>query len=285
MDAHNSPSLADYINHHLKNLGYVDGQLTTQKGLLDFSVINVDTVFWSILCGVIACLVMAIVAKSATSGAPGRVQAAVEMLVEMVDGQTKAQIHGDRRFIAPLSLLIFVWIALMNCLDFLPVDLFGQIFEWTGLNGTFKYHRVVPTSDLNVPLGMAITIIVMSIYYALKMKGVGGFFKELFVHPFGAMMFPFNLFLNLIEYCSRLISLSMRLWGNMYAGELIFLMIAILGSKILTGFVGGTAFFLCHVVSGSIWAIFHILIVFLQAFIFMMLTIVYLGLAHQTGHD
>lgn len=284
MDAHNAPSLADYINHHLKNLGFVDGHLTTQKGMLDFSMINVDTVFWSILCGIVACLVMAIVAKSATSGVPGRVQAAVEMLVEMVDGQAKSQIHGDRRFIAPLALLIFVWISLMNCLDFLPVDLFGQIFEWTGLNRIFKYHRVVPTSDLNVPVGMALTIIVMSIYYALKMKGIGGFFKELFTHPFGAVMFPANILLNIIEYLSRLISLSMRLWGNMYAGELIFLMIAILGSKIMTGIFGGTAFFIGHVIAGAVWAIFHILVVFLQAFIFMMLTLVYLGLAHETEH-
>ena len=274
MDTQHAPTLAEYITHHLKNLG-----TSHQEKIIDFSIINMDTVFWSIFCGVVACLVMFIVAKKATSGVPGRVQSAVEMLVEMVDNQAKAQIHGDRRFIAPLALTIFIWIALMNCLDFIPVDLFSQIFAWTGLDVHFPYHRLVPTSDLNAPVGIALCVIVMSIYYGLKIKGVKGFFHELFCAPFGPLMFPANILLNIIEYLARFISLSMRLW--MYAGELIFLMIAILGSYAALS-LGGSLFFIGHVIAGSVWAIFHILVVFLQAFIFMMLTLVYLGLAHES---
>ena len=276
MDTQHAPTLAEYITHHLKNLG-----TSHQEKIIDFSIINVDTVFWSIFCGVVACLVMFIVAKKATSGVPGRVQSAVEMLVEMVDNQAKAQIHGDRRFIAPLALTIFIWIALMNCLDFIPVDLFSQIFAWTGLDVHVPYHRLVPTSDLNAPVGIALCVIVMSIYYGLKIKGIKGFFHELFCAPFGPLMFPANILLNIIEYLARFISLSMRLWGNMYAGELIFLMIAILGSYAALS-LGGSLFFIGHVIAGSVWAIFHILVVFLQAFIFMMLTLVYLGLAHES---
>lgn len=276
MDTQHAPSLAEYITHHLKNLG-----TSHQEKIIDFSIINMDTVFWSIFCGVVACLVMFIIARKATSGVPGRVQSAVEMLVEMVDNQAKAQIHGDRRFIAPLALTIFIWIALMNCLDFIPVDLFSQIFAWTGLDVHFPYHRLVPTSDLNAPVGIALCVIVMSIYYGLKIKGIKGFFHELFCTPFGPLMFPANILLNIIEYLARFISLSMRLWGNMYAGELIFLMIAILGSYAALS-LGGSLFFIGHVIAGSVWAIFHILVVFLQAFIFMMLTLVYLGLAHES---
>ena len=276
MDTQHAPTLAEYITHHLKNLG-----TSHQEKIIDFSIINVDTVFWSIFCGVVACHVMFIVAKKATSGVPGRVQSAEEMLVEMVDNQAKAQIHGDRRFIAPLALTIFIWIALMNCLDFIPVDLFSQIFAWTGLDVHLPYHRLVPTSDLNAPVGIALCVIVMSIYYGLKIKGIKGFFHELFCAPFGPLMFPANILLNIIEYLARFISLSMRLWGNMYAGELIFLMIAILGSYAALS-LGGSLFFIGHVIAGSVWAIFHILVVFLQAFIFMMLTLVYLGLAHES---
>ena len=143
------------------------------------------------------------------------------------------------------------------------------------------YHRLVPTSDLNAPVGIALCVIVMSIYYGLKIKGIKGFFHELFCAPFGPLMFPANILLNIIEYLARFISLSMRLWGNMYAGELIFLMIAILGSYAALS-LGGSLFFIGHVIAGSVWAIFHILVVFLQAFIFMMLTLVYLGLAHES---
>ncbi len=270
--AHHAPTASEYITHHLGHLSNKH-----QSFVVDFSVINLDTIFWSVLMGVIGCLLLWKAARRATPGVPGRFQAAVEILVEMVENQSKSIVHGDRSFIAPLALTVFVWVALMNSLDFLPVDMFSQAFNYLGLTHVFPYHRVVPTADLNGSLGIAIGVFILMIYYNLKIKGIGGWIHELFAAPFGIWMAPFNLLLNIIEYAAKTVSLGMRLFGNMYAGELLFLLIALLGSMATTfGIVG-------HVIAGSIWAIFHILIVFLQAFIFMMLTLVYLGQAHE-GH-
>ena len=269
--AHN-PTPSEYITHHL-------GHFSTkhQDFVVDFSIINMDTLFWSITMGVIACVFMYIAARKATAGVPGRFQAAVEFLVEMVDNQAKSIVHGDRSFIAPLALTVFVWISLMNSLDFLPVDLFSKLFEVFGIEHLFPHHRVVPTADLNGAIGMSLGVFALMIYYGIKIKGLGGWIHELFSAPFGIYLAPFNLLLNIIEYAAKTVSLGMRLFGNMFAGELLFLLIAMLGaSATAMGFVG-------HVIAGSIWAIFHILIVFLQAFIFMMLTLVYLGQAHE-GH-
>jgi F-type H+-transporting ATPase subunit a len=269
--AGHAPTASEYIVHHL-------GHLSTkhQDKIVDFSIWNVDTIFWSVLVGIIGCLLMWKAARNATSGVPGRFQALVEIVVEMVEDQSKAIVHGDRRFIAPLALTVFIWVALMNSLDFLPVDLFSQAFNYLGLTHTIPYHRVVPTADLNAPLGMSLGVLAVVLYYSVKVKGLGGWIHELFAAPFGIWMAPFNLLLNLIEYIARTVSLGMRLWGNMYAGELLFLLIALLGSMATTfGFIG-------HVIAGSAWAIFHILIVLLQAFIFMMLTIVYIGQAHES---
>lgn len=270
--AHHAPTASEYITHHLGHLSNKH-----QSFVVDFSVINLDTIFWSILMGVVGCLLLWKAARRATSGVPGRFQAAVEILVEMVENQSKSIVHGDRSFIAPLALTVFVWVALMNSLDFLPVDMFSQAFAYLGLTDVFPYHRVVPTADLNGSLGIAIGVFILMIYYNLKIKGIGGWIHELFAAPFGIWMAPFNLLLNIIEYAAKTVSLGMRLFGNMYAGELLFLLIALLGSMATAfGIVG-------HVIAGSIWAIFHILIVFLQAFIFMMLTLVYIGQAHE-GH-
>jgi F-type H+-transporting ATPase subunit a len=195
----------------------------------------------------------------------------------MVDNQAKSIVHGDRSFIAPLALTVFVWVALMNSLDFLPVDMFSAFFHWAGLEGVFPHHRVVPTADLNGTMGIALGVLALMLFYSVKIKGLGGFIHELFAAPFGIWMAPFNLLLNIIEFAAKTVSLAMRLFGNMYAGELLFLLIALLGSTATAfGFVG-------HVIAGSLWAIFHILIVVLQAFIFMMLTLVYIGQAHE-GH-
>jgi len=195
----------------------------------------------------------------------------------MVDDQSKAIVHGNRRFIAPLALTVFVWVVLMNAMDFLPVDLFSTTFRWLGLESHLPYFRVVPTADLNGTLGMSLGVLGLMIYYSLKIKGMGGWLHELFTAPFGPWLAPFNLLLNLIEYAAKTVSLGMRLFGNMYAGELLFLLIALLGS------MATAAGFLGHVVAGTAWAIFHILIVVLQAFIFMMLTLVYIGQSHE-GH-
>ena len=270
--AQHAPTASEYIKHHLGHLSNKH-----QDFVADFSVINMDTVFWSVAMGVVGSLIMWMAARRATSGVPGRFQAAVEMLVEMVEDQSKSIVHGDRSFIAPAALTVFVWVALMNSLDFLPVDLFSALFGLLGVEHLFPYHRVVPTADLNGTIGISLGVLALMIYYGIKIKGFGGWIHELLAAPFGIWMAPFNLLLNIIEYAAKMVSLGMRLFGNMYAGELLFLLIALLGSMATTfGFIG-------HVIAGSIWAIFHSLIVFLQAFIFMMLTLVYLGQAHE-GH-
>ncbi|THC41373.1 F0F1 ATP synthase subunit A [Massilia sp. Mn16-1_5] len=268
--ATHAPTASEYIRHHLGHLSNVH-----QHGPVDFNVIHYDTLFWSITMGVIGCLIMWMAARKATAGVPGRFQAAVEMLVEMVENQSKTIVHGDRSFIAPAALTVFVWVALMNSLDFLPVDLFAATFRALGLGE--PHHRVVPTADLNGTIGISLGVLILMLYYGIKIKGLGGWLHELFAAPFGIYMAPFNLLLNIIEYAAKMVSLGMRLFGNMFAGELLFLLIALLGSTATVfGFAG-------QVIAGSIWAIFHILIVFLQAFIFMMLTLVYLGQAHE-GH-
>ena len=268
--ANHAPTASEYIRHHLGHLSNHH-----QEGPVDFSVIHYDTMFWSIAMGVLALMIMWMAARKASSGVPGRFQAAVEILVEMVDNQSKTIVHGDRSFIAPLALTVFVWVALMNSLDFLPVDLFSAAFRALGFGD--PHHRVVPTADLNGTIGISLGVLILMIYYGIKIKGIGGWLHELFAAPFGIWMAPFNLLLNIIEYAAKMVSLGMRLFGNMFAGELLFLLIALLGSTATVfGFAG-------QVIAGSIWAIFHILIVFLQAFIFMMLTLVYLGQAHE-GH-
>ena len=269
---HATPTASEYIVHHL-------GHLSTdhQEKIVDFSIINMDTLFWSVAMGILGCLVMYMAARRATAGVPGRMQAFVEMVVEMVDDQAKSIVHGDRSFIAPLALTVFVWVFLMNSLDFLPVDMFSSLFAALGIEHIFPHHRVVPTADLNGTMGIALGVLALMLYYNVKIKGAGGFIHELFAAPFGIWLAPFNLLLNIIEFAAKTVSLAMRLFGNMYAGELLFLLIALLGSTATAfGFVG-------HVIAGSMWAIFHILIVLLQAFIFMMLTLVYIGQAHE-GH-
>ena len=276
MASNTAPTASEYIIHHL-------GHLTTtgkpQEQIIDFSVINLDTLFWSLAMGLLVVFVLASVARRATSGVPGRLQAAVEFVVEMVEEQSKSIVHGNREFIAPLALTVFLWVIMMNALDFLPVDLPHTIFALLGLDSVIHYHRIGPTADLNGTMGMALGVLALMLYYNVKIKGIGGFIHELFCAPFGshpALWLP-NLGLNIIEFVAKTVSLGMRLFGNMYAGELVFLLIALLGGTATAfGFIG-------HVLAGSVWAIFHILIVLLQGFIFMMLTLVYIGQAHE-GH-
>lgn len=267
-------TVSDYINHHLGHL--TNKGHAAQESLIDMSYINIDTVIWSVAMASVAFLVMFIAARRATTGVPSRFQCAVEMLFEMVEGNAKSIVHGDVRFIAPMALSVFVWVVLMNSLDFLPVDLFSQwIFPALGLDHEMP-HRVVPTADLNGTLGISIGVLFFMMYYSFKIKGPLGFIKELFSAPFGPMMFPFNFALNIVEFAAKTFSLGMRLFGNMFAGELLFLLIAaLLGAS--GGLVGGVG----HLILGSAWSIFHILIVPLQAFIFMMLTLVYMGQAHE----
>lgn len=266
-----APTPSEYIGHHLGHLANSHDQ---QTALVDMSYINYDTIIWSVFCGLVAIIVMYMASRKATSGVPGRFQCAIEMIVEMVNDQAKSIVHGNVSFIAPMALTVFMWVSLMNAMDFLPVDLFSVwLFPLLGLDPEM-HHRVVPTADLNGTLGISVGVFILMMYYSVKIKGAGGFIKELCTAPFGPWMLPFNIMLNVVEYAAKTFSLGMRLFGNMFAGELLFLLIALLGAYSHFGGVG-------QIIAGSIWAIFHILIVFLQAFIFMMLTLVYMGQSHE----
>ena len=260
-----------YIGHHLsfnaKPVG--DGA---------FWALNVDTLVTSLLLGIIGIGFMWWVVRGATAGVPNKRQAFIELAVGFVDEQVKGIFHGDRRFIAPLALTVFVWVLLMNSMDFLPVD-------WVAL-GTHHISehgfRIVPTADVNTTFALALTVWGLMIFYSIKVKGLGGWLHELFCAPFGIkpawlapLLMCFNLLFNLVEYISKPLSHSLRLFGNMYAGEIIFLLLWMMAATSLAG----TAF---AAVLGLGWAIFHILIVVLQAYIFMMLTIVYVAMAHDS---
>jgi len=272
---------SEYVAHHLHNLANKQ-----QHGLFDLSVIHYDTLFFSLLIALVLLVGLRLVAQRVTEGVPGRMQAFIEMLVELVDDQAKALVTGDRRYAAPLALTVFCWVTLMNAIDLLPVDALPRLAQGIGLS----HLRPLPTADLNAPLGMAIAVLVLSLYYGLRMKGLFGYVKELVVAPFGrvhlnwnpltwiggALLAAANLGLNVIEYFSKTFSMGMRLYGNMYAGELLFFLIALLGgSATAVGVV-------LQIFTGSVWAIFHVLIVLLQAFIFMMLTLVYIGQAQES---
>lgn len=273
-----APDASEYIAHHLQNFASAH-----QTSIVDFHVINWDTLFWSVAMGVVTCLVLWLAARRASSGVPTRFQGAVEMLVEMVEDQSKSIVNGNRAFIAPLALTVFVWVALMNSLDLLPVDLPGRIIQWVGLGSIITHHRIVPTADLNGTLGISFGVLLLMLYYSFKIKGPGGFAHELFSAPFGNhfLLWIPNFALNIIEFLAKTISLGMRLFGNMYAGELLFLLIALLGGIWTFGADTTVLGFIGNVIAGTAWAIFHILIVLLQAFIMMMLTLVYIGQAHE----
>jgi F-type H+-transporting ATPase subunit a len=273
--------LSEYINHHLQNLA--NGH---QHGLLDFSVVHWDTLLFSLITAAIVIFVLRMAAHRATPGVPGKFQAAVEMLIEMVNDQAKALVHGKLDYIAPLALTVFCWVALMNAIDLLPVDLLPAVAH--GVFGV-EHLRPLPTADLNATLGMSVAVLFLVLFYSVKIKGFGGWLHELVCAPFGMnkitlnpltwigalLLAVANLGLNLIEYVSKTLSHGMRLYGNMYAGELIFFLIAGLGGSATLLGIG------LHIFTGTVWALFHILIVLLQAFIFMMLTLVYIGQAHE----
>jgi len=280
----NAPTAGEYIIHHLTHLG-----TGKPKGLVDFSVVNYDSVFFSTLLGVLGCFLLWMAARKATSGVPGRFQGAVEWLVEMVESQAKGIVHNahSRKLVAPLALTVFVWIFLLNAMDLLPVDLLPLVWEgiyWLlGKDTSHAYLRVVPTADLSVTMGLAVGVLITCLFYNIKIKGLGGWIHELFAAPFGNhwALYPFNFAMQMVEFVAKTVSHGMRLFGNMYAGELIFLLIALLGGAFTLSF-GGFALAGLHIVAGTFWAIFHILIIILQAFVFMMLTLVYIGQAHDS---
>ena len=275
--AAHAPTAGEYIIHHLQHL-----QNKKQTEVVDFSVVNIDSAFFTILIGVLGCWLLWLAARKATSGVPGRFQAAVEILVEMVDSQAKGIVHNaeSRKLVAPLALTVFVWIFLLNAMDLLPVDL----LPWFGEHVLgLPYLRVVPTADLSVTMGLSLGVLIVCLIYNVKIKGAGGWSHELIAAPFGDKWFlwPVNLLMQLIEFIAKTVSHGMRLFGNMYAGELIFMLIALMGGAFALS-ATGILLTLGHIVAGSVWAIFHILIITLQAFVFMMLTLVYIGQAHDS---
>ena len=257
----------DYIQHHLTFL-------TKPVGDGGFWSINVDTVITSALVGVLAMGGIWLVVRGATSGVPGKRQALVELLIDFVDEQVKGIFHhGNRnRFVAPAALTVFVWVLVMNAMDFLPIDIVVAPLEWAGVHA----WRPVPTADVNTTFALALSVWLLMIGFAIAAKGLGGWVHELFCAPFGsnALLWPANLLFNFIEYVSKPLSHTLRLFGNMYAGEIIFLLLWLLAA---TGIFGSVV----AVALGLGWAIFHILIVALQAYIFMMLTVVYIAMAHE----
>lgn len=283
MAAEHGPTAGEYIGHHLTHL-----QNHPMNGVVDFSVFNFDSIFWALLIGATGTWVLLKAARSVTSGVPGRFQAAVEILVELVDNQARGIIHNaaSRKVVAPLALTVFVWVFLLNSMDFLPVDLIPRIWEMVfGAAGGDPHHaymRVVPTADLSTTLGLSTSVLLVCVFYNIKIKGLGGWVHELFCAPFGShpLLWPANFVMQLIEFAAKTVSHGMRLFGNMYAGELLFMLIALMGGAAAMS-LSGILLPIGHILAGTVWSVFHILIVALQAFIFMMLTLVYIGQAHD----
>ncbi|MCY1391920.1 ATP synthase subunit a [compost metagenome] len=281
-----------YIQHHLQNLTF--GRLPNgdwgfahsaeQAKEMGFWAFHIDTLGWSIGLGLIFVLLFRMAAKKATSGVPGGLQNLVEVMVDFVDSNVKDTFHGRNPLIAPLALTIFVWIFLMNAIDLVPVDWIPMLAAKIA-GDDHLFFRAVPTTDPNATLGMAFSVFALIIFYSIKVKGIGGFLGELTLHPFGSknifvqiLLIPVNFLLEFVTLIAKPISLALRLFGNMYAGELVFILIAVMfgaGILLLSGL---------GIALQWAWAVFHILIITLQAFIFMMLTIVYLSMAHEDNH-
>lgn len=285
-----APTAGEYIVHHLQHLQKtLSFEPAKQTSIVDFGVFNLDSLVYSVLLGILGCFVMWRAARAATSGVPGRFQAALEILVEMVDNQAKGVIHNatSRKLVSPLALTVFVWIFLMNFMDMLPVDLLPAIWHNVGpAMGQADYMRVVPTADLSTTLGLSCSVLLVCIFYNIKIKGLGGWSHELIAAPFGDkwFLYPVNFLMQMIEFLAKTVSHGMRLFGNMFAGELVFMLIALMGGVWAWQFnplSGGFWLGVGHVVAGTVWTLFHILVITLQAFIFMMLTLIYVGQAHD----
>lgn len=251
-------SASYYVSHHLTHLQVGEG----------FWTWNIDTLLVSTVLGVIMCGVMYMGARKATAGTPGMLQNMVESLVDFIDGLVKESFPGTSKFVPPFALTIFVWTFLWNCMDLLPVDWLPAAASMAGL----EYMRVVPSADMNATFAISISVFFLIIIYSIAGKGFGGYAKEWLSHPFGWYLLPFNVIINFVELMAKPVSLSLRLFGNLYAGELIFILIALLpwGVQFIPGFA---------------WAVFHILVVTLQAFIITVLSVVYLSMAYESHDD
>jgi len=281
MAAEQAPTANEYILHHLTFLSNKE-----PKGILDFSVIHWDSVFFSVALAILFAGSFYLAARKATSGVPGKFQNFIELLVEKVNEQVGEAFHVSSPLIAPLGLTIFCWILLFNAMDVLPVDL----LPWAAHGIGVEHLKVVPSTDLNITFAMSLSVFVLIIFYSIKMKGLGGFIGEFTLQPFTAknpfvkvLLMPANLILEVVPFLARPISLSLRLYGNLFAGEMIFLLLAALtlaGVQQLQHF-SGWVFLVVQFLLALVWAIFHLLVITLQAFIFMVLTIVYLAMAHE----
>ena len=276
------PSLTEYITHHITFLTN-----RVPVGLVDFQVLNIDSVFFSVALGVLFAAVFFFAARRATSGVPGKFQTAIEIVLEFVDSQVKDTFHGTSKLIAPLALTIFCWVFLFNFMDLVPVDLLPDVAHSVGLS----HLKDVPSTDLNVVFGLSLTVFALIIFYSIRMKGLGGFIAEFTLHPFSsknifvqALLVPANLILESVMFLARPISLALRLYGNLYAGEMVFVLIALLtltsGFHALTS-ASGWFFIVLQFILGCAWTVFDLVIGLLQAFIFMMLTVVYLSQAYE----
>ncbi len=293
----------EYIKHHLQNLTYgkfpQGHEHAGQWGFahnaqeakeMGFMAIHVDTMFWSIILGVLFLYLFRKVAKNATTGVPGGMQNFVEMIVEFVDSSVKGAFSGRNAMVAPMALTIFIWVFLINAMDLVPVDWLPQVASLIGhhvfgMDPHHVYFKVVPSTDPNATFGMALAVFALTLFYSFKIKGPIGFASELTLHPFSSsnkilqlVFIPINFLLEFVALLAKPLSLSLRLYGNMFAGEMIFILIALMyGGGLALGIFGG--------VLQMGWAIFHVLIITLQAYIFMVLTIVYMDLAYQTGEE
>ena len=267
---------AEYIQHHLQNLvygahpdkGWIIAQTPEEVKAMGFWAVNVDTLGWSLFMGLIFVTLFRMAAKRAVTGVPAGLQNMAEMCIEFVEGMVKDTFHGKNPLVAPLALTIFVWVFLMNSLKWIPVDYIPGLASLLGL----PYFKIVPTADPNGTFGISLGVFLLIIFYSIKVKGIGGFTKELSFTQFNHWaLIPFNLFLEIIGLLTKPLSLALRLFGNMYAGEVVFILIALLPFYVQWGL-------------NVPWAIFHILVIPLQAFIFMVLTVVYLSAAHEDHH-
>lgn len=263
MSAASKLTQAKYVQHHMMHWRLNLHNFTFSDG--GFWTLNLDTILISILLGCLALGVFYLVARKPTTGVPKKLQNTVELAIESIDNTVKDSFHGDRRFVAPLALTIFVWVFLMNFMDMIPVDLVPRLFHFAGI----EHFRAVPTADPALTFALSIAVFVLVIFYNLKMKGVIGFGKEILSRPFGWYLMPLNVLFRAIDEFSKPISLSLRLFGNLFAGELIFILIAMMP-------------WWSQFTLGVVWTIFHLLIITVQAFIFMMLTVVYLTLASES---
>ena len=273
-----------YIKHHLTNLTFgqhADGHWglahnAAEASEMGFWAIHVDTMFWSVLLGCILMFIFSRAAKTATAGVPSGLQNFAEWVIEFVDDNVKSTFHGNTPIVAPMALTIFIWVLAMNLMDLVPVDWIPHLAQLMGIH----FMKVVPTTDPNATMGMSLTVFFLVLFYSIKVKGIGGFVGELTLQPFSAkfpfniILLPINLFLEGVALLAKPVSLGLRLFGNLYAGEMIFILIALMyGGGVIAATSGGLL--------QLAWAIFHILVVVLQAFIFMVLTIVYLNMAHE----